>query len=45
MTGFGNTEVLCPCGVVLGEWWDGSLIGVGSKEKRGLGTVWIRSHF
>lgn len=29
MTGFGNTKVLCPWEVV-GEWWDGNLIGVGS---------------
>lgn len=33
MTGFANRDPECPCEVVLGEWWDESLIGIGSEEK------------
>lgn len=35
MPAFGSKEALCPCAVVVGEWWDGSLIGVGSEKGRG----------
>lgn len=35
----------CPCEGVLDEWWDGNLIGLGSKEKRRIGNRIYKQHF